>query len=1083
MFHIHSSNRLERLAQGYVQSCQDEGLAPLASRHVLVESASLGRWLRNRVCFHDGVVCLMDTPLPAAWLWQQARQTLGLPAQDDPLNRERMQWRIHAVLDSGHPAWSDPVMKPLRRYLENDATGLKRWQLAGRIADVFDRYQYYRPEFISGWSRGDMQEDDWQALIWRHISADIGMHRVALMQGFIERLDNENGVTGLPPRVDLFGFHNLPPLFLRAFEVISRHVAVHFWLLSPTDAYWADLVTPREMARKRLLSPEEYPLWQAGNPLLTQWGRQGQVMQDLLLERDQALAISEEYYEAPQRNSLLGQLQADIHEAVDQDTTETIEVRDAPSLPSVRIHRCHSAMRECQVIRDEILRSLEEDTTLQPEDILVMVPEIRRYTPFIEAVFGQGVPRLPFRINDTSRADEQPLGRVFLDLLELPRLRFTRAEVLGLLEVEEIRHRFGLDETAASELAALFDRVQVYWGLSGEDKATRLGLPATEENTWRHARQRLLAGYALGEERLWEGIAPAPGMSAGDGAQIAGFFDLLDTLHAWSGRLGGERTPEAWAATLADLLDDLFARTSGDTDRLDAIHELVAELGSLQDTSPAPLGLAVIRHWFQQQLESRPAQGATFYSGGITFCGMKPLRGVPFRVIFLMGLQEGAYPRRRMHPEFDRMAQSWRHGDPDPVLEDRYLFLETLLAARQRFVMSYTGRGIRDDSDMPPSVILQELIDYITLRYRLPWPLEVDHPLQPFSLRNYPVCKDEPAIMPGFDAWWMTVGKAVHHHRPVEKIPAWPAFRLEPPGSFRRVVSVDRLTAFLARPLESFLRSRLRLHRPDETGLADDEPFSLQGLNGWKAGELMLQAWLRREEPAGERIQAQGLLPHGAHAEIALEEKHASLSALMEQVAHLREEQVANIDIDLTLPVPGGDAWQLTGRLRRYYPGVGLVHVNPGKFKPERLLTLWVEHLCLHAMRGVSLEARLYHPDSNGKVHCWIIPPLTQDVALDFLAALLDAYEAGQHRPLPLHVGASFKYAEVLLSSDDENRARNEAMKVMMHDFAHRQAMARDYYTQLLLRRHEPAFDDDCARLARQVVMPLVQHLNGGNPA
>lgn len=1084
MLHIHHSNRLETLAANLLDSDTNQNSHPFTPRTIITESPSLARWLRHQFCLNQGIACLIDTPLAAAWLWHQARRLLGLNQGEDPLSRERMQWQIHAALMPDAPLWSEAAMTELARYLQSDDTGLKRWQLSGHIADSFDRYQYYRPELIEKWSTGQ-DDPQWQAVLWREISRNTDIHRVALMKQFLDKLnatpESDSRLNQFPDRLDLFSIHNLPPLLLTAFAAIARHIPVHLWLLAPTPEYWADLSTPRQMAHKRLEDPDNAGYWQAGNPLLTQWGRQAQAFQDLLLELE-TIDSDEGQFHEPARDSLLGNLQADIY-AASNETKPGTEAITENGFSSIQLHICHSPMRECQVLHDTLLHCLNENPCLQPEDMLVLVPDISRYAPYIEAVFGrnpsENEQRLAFNLSDIVLADEHPLIRAFLKLLQLPESRFTRAELLSLVNLPEVRRHFGLSQDDNAWLAELFDQLRIYWGLDGEDKNTRFDLPGIEDNTWHQGFRRIMAGFALGTEQRYRlnnaDLVPQPGLTAQGAERAARFFNLLHSLRHWSTELAKTSSAIEWSKRLARLLDTIFGEDPDEDDRLTQIREILAELAETGEENSTLLSPAVIHYWLTRTLSTR-ANRARFYSGGITFCGLQPLRGVPFKVICLLGMQEQAFPRRHSGVEFDIMAEHWRHGDPDPALEDRYLFLETLLATRERLIISYTGRNDRTNEPLQASVVVQELLDYLDQRYRIDdrppsEALQQVHPLQAFGRNNF-----SNTNRPGFDHWWLAIARSLLEHRPPKVKEGWPTIHPGLPEELQRQISPQALGKFFKHPVRHFVQQQLHIFEARDIELIEDEPFSLDHLQQWQIRELLLSYWLQGDmDEARHLIKAQGMLPHGQAGEQTLSELETGFSDMLDPLNAILSIQPPlqrrPVDIDLRLALDG-QAWQMSGRLHHAYEKIGLLQLSASKYELSNLLPLWIEHLCLHALKHPLAGTSLFiSRDANFQLQA-----IDSGLARKLLTDLVTIYQQGLSSPLPFMRKSASAWITSWNKNQDPRKALDDARKKWNSSYNHT-GENEDFYIQLILRGHDWTPDEDFARYSRAILEPLQAHL------
>ena len=852
MLHVFRSNLVETLLDLLALRLREAPLAsPMTPELVVAPSPAMARWVNLGLAQRLGIAANLTYPLPASFVWGLTSEVLSdtpegqpmggqaprppagkmpaLPggvAEGDPLALEPMAWRIFGALPG---LIADPAFAPLRHYLGADGaappqasptrgegmgSAIKRWQLAGRIADTFDRYQLYRPDLIRTWSNpgpGPVTEpatdpDAWQPILWRHLCTGVPRHRVAAIDQLLGRLGGTGAFPGLPARVALFAISSLPPLLVEVIQALALHTRVDLYLHAPTDQFWADLVNEKVQARQRLEHPDQTELWEVGNPLLSSWGRQGQALQDLLLNREN-LQLEVDAWAQPTTDSLLHRLQHDIFHLTGPEAGPQSLEPDA----SLQVQVCHSPLRECQVLHDWLLDLFETEPDLKPEDCLVMIPEIDTFAPYIEAVFERDPsgarPHIPWNLSDISLRDEHPLIRVFLQLLDLPNSRFGHAEILSYLDVPELAESFGLDAEAVAQVRDWLAEARLRWGLDAAHKA-RLGLPEVTENTWAQVEQRLFGGYALGGsaeelgtdpgdelEPRFAGIVPIAGVE-GTAAQVLGrFWHLLSGLQDAAAALARPRPVAQWQETLTRLLADFFGererrgRAGAKGPRRPGGPGRSGLRARCPDQNGEPVPLALIRHWLSERLGSTSRHGR-YFRGGVTFCGMRPMRSLPFQVICVLGLRDGVFPRPDRPVEFDLMRRAWRPGDPRKGDEDRYLFLETLLCARRRLYLSYVGRDLRGNAERQPSVLLRELLDAIDQRYT-PTPTAETGPgqdpepfskrlirvapLQPFSPRNYQAPKAS------FDAAWCALAQAslTATARPgADPRPPWPEARL-----------------------------------------------------------------------------------------------------------------------------------------------------------------------------------------------------------------------------------------------------------------------------------------------------------------
>ena len=991
--HLISSNRVEQLTAELALCLQRAPLAdPLAPEVIIVPSMPMGRWLGLQLARISGINCNVEYPLPASWLWRLISSHIADAPQVDPLSRELAAWRVFALLEE---LCDSAPFAALNRYLKHDRQGIKRWQLAFRIADIFDRYQYYRPELIQRWSSGD--GDDWQAILWRRLLGEVGSgrHRLAVITAFVERLE-AGEIHGLPQRVSMFAVSTLPPLLLHLLQRIARWTELYLYHLTPTDQYWADLKGNKALARMRLEQPEAALYAETGHELLASWGRQGQVFQDLLCADGHLAALHATPYLRQWPPTLLGNLQRDLFE-VRMPAREQAAADD-----SLEVHICHSPMRECQVLHDALLRRMNADPTLKPEDILVMVPEISRYAPYIEAVFSkdESRPFLPWNISEISLVEAHPVIGAFLQLLELPESRFALSEILSLLDVPEITARFRLDADKIEVIRTTLARLNVRWGIDGAHKAA-LGLPATVEHSWRQAEQRLMAGFAMGESVLWEQVAPLD-IDSGDAAVVADFWALFDRLKQWRAQLAaaGRRTAQQWQELLNAMLEDLFCEQEETEGRLQLVRDALAELASQAGANRLTLDL--VRSWLGRGLGERDINGR-YFSGGVTFCGMRPMRSLPFRVICLLGMQDAAFPGREQRLEFDRMQLQPPHpADPQKGVMDRYLMLETLLCARDAIHISYVGRSIRDNSVCQPSVLVAELLDLLRRQYGEPLVARMihTHPMQPFSPRNY---RREAS----FDRYWCALANQISAGAASSERGAWPTRALATENPLADGVELARLTRFMCDPVKFFFNHTLSIYLAPDAESSDEEPFALDGLARWQVRQRLLDAMLGLTVADKAQLQAEGMLPHGQLADLIYDEQVRAVAPYRSALEEYRGRRPQARGVALAIAVDGRMV-ELTGQVERYVPGRGLLHVTPSKLAGNHAMPLWIAHLALCAageLAGGERSVLLCEDQSIA------FAPLPADDAGAILGQYLAAMAEGVRRPLPLFTKSSWEMA------------------------------------------------------------------------
>ncbi len=731
-------------------------MAPFAAEVVVVQSQGMARWLQLELATRLGLCANVRFPFPRAFAREIFATFIG---HDEPSGSAADAARAEAT-DLVWPIWSElpwlarqPEARAIASYLTADPDGRKRHQLARRIARLFDDYAIFRPDLVLAWDAGTSGGDrgkrhGWQPLLWRKLADVAGPnHAARLRQRCLESMAKvEARPSPLPERVSLFGISSLPPFHVDLFEHLTSWSAVHLFLLQPTAEYWGDLASAKSALRQAAAdsTAAASELHRHGsNSLLASLGGQGRDFLNVLLAQTEFNTFDD--FADPGRDTLLHIVQSDLLNLQDPGRREPGSSRDgvseAAASPgrkddSIAVHSCHSPLRELEVLRDHILRWLDDDSTLMPRDILVMTPDIEAYAPLIDAVFaptggfsaredgagGRMPPSIPYSVADRASGSQSQIIRTFLRLLKLAGSRLGLASVIDLLETPAVRKRFGLADTEVLLAREWLQEAGVRWGRDETHRAT-LGLPDFRANTWAEGLDRLLLGFAMetGRDELFDGVLPCAGTEGQQGDTLARVIEFSQRVFASVTDLEQPRPLSDWVLLLRRLVGEFFETSEAAEPELQLLRDVIAEIDPAPGAVAEPFPLTVLLEHLEPMLAEDRLRGG-FLTGRVTFGALKPMRSIPFRVICLLGMNDAAFPRSDSRLGFDLMAESPRLGDQSRREDDRYLFLETLLSARDRLHVSYVGQSIRDNSPAPPSVLVSELLDYLDQGYSTPDP-------------------------------------------------------------------------------------------------------------------------------------------------------------------------------------------------------------------------------------------------------------------------------------------------------------------------------------------------------------------------
>ncbi|MBP1741891.1 MAG: recC, partial [Deltaproteobacteria bacterium] len=670
-FRVFTSNRLEILAGQLGLVLQETLPSVFDPEIIVVQSKGMERWICLQLAERHGVCANCRFPFPNTFvqeIFQRVLQNLPNPYLFDP---PMMTWRVMKALPK---LIEEPAFEPLRIYLERGRSDLKRFQLSQRIADLFDQYLLFRPEMMFQWETGKAQH--WQAMLWRElVEGHEHEHRAALAKELFTAIERgTDRPPGIPRRISVFGISALPRFYVQMFAFLSQIAQVNLFLMNPSQEYWGDILDTWEMkkrARTEKTASEGELHMEKGNSLLASMGALGRDFFEMVQEFDAEEILS---YEEPEVENLLSSIQRDILKLQERQEKNKISSDDL----SIQIHSCHSPMREVEVLRDQLLRMFEEDPGLLPKDILVMMPDVETYAPYIQGVFDttqEDARRIPFSIADRTMRKEGGIGEAFLNLLDLQGSRFGVPQVVNLIECEAVRRKFGVANEDLETLRKWISETRIRWGMDERHKA-ELGLPSFPQNTWRAGLDRLLLGFAMPgrEERLFSGILPYDPIEGEESRILGAFAQFVEKLFERATSLGHPRTLATWQEELAGLLADFF-EPGEETDReMQGIRRMFDDLVKTGTAAlfDEEIPLQVIRSYLERSLD-QTGFGLGFMTGGVTFCAMLPMRSIPFRVICLLGMDGEAYPRQSKPLGFDYMARYPRRGDRSRRNDDRYL--------------------------------------------------------------------------------------------------------------------------------------------------------------------------------------------------------------------------------------------------------------------------------------------------------------------------------------------------------------------------------------------------------------------------
>ncbi|MBQ6473273.1 MAG: exodeoxyribonuclease V subunit gamma, partial [Victivallales bacterium] len=1080
-FHLYTSSSLENLAELYSQerlkACRDSERLALfrakgifAQESVCVPTNGMRIWLEHYLVSHGHVVANRNYPYITNVVWDiLGAQFPAFKQAQDYFSRDALLWRILDIL------LDDSRVKchgPLAAYLntaENPRTKLSRkYELADKLASLYSDYLAFLPDVLTGKTSLPDDGKEWQLSLWQELCRNGEAMLYSPAQAIMDYLALDS--TAILPQnpITLFGISAMSPWFLRILKKSASHGnVVHFFYHNVSDEYWGDQRRKNWESGLRADLEDLDEIY--NNSLLGNFGEMGRrffnaVMElnDDFIEHDDRVwhhQREEENDQPGARRPLLPEVQWLVRHC--QNPPPNPPELDGGD-DSLTVHSCHNDMRQVEVLHDCLLQLLARHPDLKLTDIMVVSPDIARFAPLVNAVFEQGPLKGAFTISDRTILHANLLAESFLNILSLAEGRFEVTKILKLFDSAPLRSRFNLSDQAVVKLSAWIGRANVKWGWDAADRSSYT--TRSDHFTWRRGVDRMLLAMAMDAtpDNCWKSLRPLDiRLSEENACALGALTQLLEWLRDTAQKLREERTFAEWVEFLLAQLELYFKPDAESAQDYVLLSKTIRELSEATGKSPLAqrkqdftLPLIWLKHAVTAAM---PKDG--FLNGKITFCSMMPMRGVPCRVLAMLGMAEGEFPRQDSSLGFNLMTPELsllKYYDRSKAVEDRFVFLESILAAKEHLLIFFNGQDDCSQQESKPAVPVSELLAYAErVRVGAGDSLLLKHTLNPFDTGNFRLSCEEGAmnLRQGFSYSGLLAELAsLQPAGTGESVPLWQAFQngarglpvpdklLQPPEK----VTLAELERFLKNPQAHYFSHRFGTVYTDweEDPPSDYEPFQINYRVEGRFARQVADVVNEKVQSSLGQLQAEeqddDRLPMGKLRMEKLDEKinEVKLAGDILQAWQTRAEQKVNLTLELgdvfrqlneefpdlmrldkdTLSKCSGWKICLEGKVIAAEQASGYTCIDAcfSSEKGRHLIHAYLCHLLLTAngRTGKAAVVRFKKKNSNGQPLNWSIATIANaEEAKEQLKTLLAWYFIGKWRPLPLLENFSPMYA------------------------------------------------------------------------
>jgi exodeoxyribonuclease V gamma subunit len=991
---LYVSHSLNDLAQHFCKELDSQPKTVFQPIFIITQTEGMNTWLKYQVADRMGIAANYRY-IKSQDIINQVYFLLG-GKSSDTLSAENLSWILFKLL--GEDDFKNKF-KTVSDYYKMDAPDreVKRMALAEKIADLFDQYQIYRAEMIEDWNKHLEEDDtdDWQQWLWKNSKLLLGdklPDKTNISEFIIKQLKDtaqQQKLRARIPVIYLFGLSITTSYHLQLYHAIGQCITVKFHLVNPAPAqYWFEDMSEKQLAIFRRKGFNDIPDKPTGNPLLTSLGKVLQDTYSLLFQYEELLNSYEEVdLEQPSNKSLLQKIQTDIF--LNNSEISFFDENDCKDV-SVTINACFGPAREVEVLYNYLVQLVhKQPKQLSPKDIVVMVTDINAYAPYIKAIFDNAPFKFRYSLTDESYVTGDTISAALESLLSINEEIFTAEKVVQLLDSSFIRKRFGITEVAL--IREVINKANIRFGTknSFDDESAYV--------SWIYGLKRIMYGICLSGEAEYgtgaESFYPLDIVEGNASEQLVRFNHFVHILMDAMEKKKTDRSIQDWVEYVQGLLDNFISEPEVATNEeyLLIIKQLEA-YNALNDFFTEEVSFQVFAHSFSKMLGASTTAGS-FASSGITFCSLIPMRSIPFKVVAMLGMNFDKFPRKDNPVSFNLMEKKRRKGDRNIKGNDKHLFLETLLAAQENLYISYVGQSAKDNTTIPPSALVDELIDYIqtgsgdTIEVREV--LVKKHPLHGFS-RQYN--QQDERLITYLNTGSTGIENIIDTNKEIE------------PMQFDEI-SLDAMIRFFKNPFKGYYNNVLKIFYQDEEELIDEnEIFELDHLQQWALKQSLLLMDDDATNTLKDKLVKTGQLPLKNMADVTLENIAADIAdvkTIFTTCIGKDNAKSESIEIKLTNTT-------IKGNITNIY-GDKMVVISFSSNECKYLLEAYIKSLAACAA-GLTVNLHYISAKKNGE---YIAAQLTKEEALSKLEELVDLYKQGHKEILMFY--PDFKIAPAAL--------------------------------------------------------------------
>ncbi|MFN1833924.1 exodeoxyribonuclease V subunit gamma [Balneola sp. MJW-20] len=997
MLNIFSASDLDVLFDQFISDIKypEDPMEPV---WIIIQNKETQEWLNLRVSEVHGIAANIKYILPSELLWNLYRAKDQSLKSELPSDKNSMVWAIHQILQNN---------KGLIPFIDrSDAPESKLLDISIQVADVFDLYQNYRPEMLEDWLQGKSVPDlhAWQVEIWKKLQV-IWEHEdqwkiiPRRSEAFIELINwSRKGIldNNLPSDIYVFGISHTSKPQMDLFAELAGRINLNLYAFE-------------------VLSDSV-----GVHSLISKWTKVKKDQLDYLYERAKSIKS----------------------EISIKKTQEKIELPG-----NIHIHSCHSPERETEVLKNDILRCLEDDRSLDLEDILILVPDPEIYAPLIKGIFTDAERGKHLSVSDmTLSGQPEPSDSIEL-LLKLLKSDFKSGWISELFMDPLLKKRFGLTEDEVFRLEKWISDNNVFHGL---------GHSFNTPYSWKKGLSQMMLGFIMepADLTIYKGMVPYQGAgSIADSDSLSGFSEMLRLIEKHKKFSEKSREIRTWLNWISDLSQDFLNTGDDHSDHPGKLNQLIRKLLSQAKyhNDPVEITFRQFSRWFSDQLPGIKARSGRF-GQGITVSTYIPYRAVPFKVIAIMGMNEGTFPRKDIRPEFDIINSQPELGDRIQKEDDCLWFAETISAAGESLIITFIGKDQQNDREMLPSILIQQLMDKLAEDNEFQF---IEHPLHPFSSKYFNGMLD-----PSYDHYSAQILQEINAE---DVIPVFIDRDELPRIEIEEEIHFSELVSFFVNPARYYLKKTVGIDfRDDQFHLKERENFEIKGLNKYLLDQAIFKFKNKgfEESEVLRYLEASNLITGDQFNMNQVNDEIRIIDSLLEAVNFQQNEVEREILLDLDI-----SGIKIVGEIGGVF-GDQYVSFRVGKDKASVLVDHWLKYLLVSVADPSVRSATFWYKESSSSAIKNI--EHISEKPIESLERLVSWFKLlNSISDLNFFPESSKSYTKAVMSGKSEEKATEDA-QLQYSGNSHVRGEQVDYHFRLLWKGRDPlteaAFKDNAMK-------------------